>query len=44
MRNYARAKALVEASDTSEESLSKYGLDKGLIDLVMENIERQGNK
>lgn len=43
LRNYAKAKALVEAPDSSEESLKASGLSDSLIAEVMDNIERDMN-
>lgn len=43
LRNYAKAKALVESPESSEESLKASGLPDSLITEVMDNIERDIN-
>lgn len=41
LRNYARAKALVQADSSTDETLKAAGISERLIIEVMDNIERQ---
>lgn len=41
VRSYQRVKEIVEAKDTTEETLKNVGLsDNELVDIIFENIER----